>query len=52
MDVCFWHLVIVRAYTEQVTFYKVSEKHGHVYRVRLYLDVINEFEGSIAAQFP
>ena len=25
------------AYTGQVTFYKVPEKHGHVYLVRLYL---------------
>ena len=28
-------------YTEQVTFYKVPEKHGHVYLVTLYLMLIN-----------
>ena len=48
MAVCFWYLVNsavtcpvyvcnVLAYTGQVTFYKVREKHGHVYLVWLYI---------------
>ena len=43
MAVFFWYLPCdmykgTVAYTGQVTFYKVPEKHGHVYLVGLYLN--------------
>ena len=35
-----WLVQCTVAYTGQVTFYKVREKHGHVYLVKLYKKII------------